>query len=59
MRFTVSLCVVTWPGDEVDAGARGGEHPAVVVERPDLLLQRLHDLRLELCGGTRQTNSTA
>lgn len=36
--------VVTWPGDEVDAGARGGEHPAVVVKRPDLLLQRLHDL---------------
>ena len=26
------VSVVTWPGDDVDAGVWSGEHPAVVVE---------------------------
>jgi len=44
------LCsLLTRPGDEVDAGPWRGEHPAVVVERPHLPLQRLHHLRLEFC----------
>jgi len=51
-EFSVLLGQVsTRPGDEVDAGPRRGEHPAVVVERPHLPLQRLHHLRLEFSHG--------
>jgi len=44
------LCsLLARPGDEVDAGPWHDEQPAVVVERPHLPLQRLHQVRLEFC----------
>jgi hypothetical protein len=43
--------VLTGPRDQIDAGPRRGEHPAVVIKRSHLPLQHLHHLQLEFCAG--------